>query len=74
MAGADCIREASMAKFMASELAVQAATSSLLLHGGAGYMEEMKVARLFRDAPEAWIGEGTNEIQLLVISKALGLL
>lgn len=74
MAGKDCIREASMAKFMASELAVQAATSSLLLHGGAGYMEEMKVARLFRDAPEAWIGEGTNEIQLLVISKALGLL
>lgn len=74
MAGHDCIREASMAKFMASELAVQAATSSLLLHGGAGYMEEMKVARLFRDAPEAWIGEGTNEIQLMVIAKAMGLL
>ncbi len=63
-----------MAKFMSSELAVQAASTSLLLHGGAGYMEEMKVARLYRDAPEAWIGEGTNEIQLLVVARSLGLL
>ncbi len=74
MAGRDCTREASMAKLLASEFAVQAATTALLLHGGAGYMEEMKVARLFRDAPEAWIGEGTNEIQLMVIAKSLGLL
>ena len=74
MAGKDCIREASMGKLLASEIAVEAASKSLLLHGGAGYMEEMKVARLYRDAPEAWIGEGTNEIQLLVISKTLGLL
>ena len=74
MDGQDCVREASMAKLLASELAVETATSSLLLHGGAGYMEGMKIARLFRDAPEAWIGEGTNEIQLLVISKTLGLL
>lgn len=74
MAGKDCIREASMGKLLASEIAVEAAGKSLLLHGGAGYMEEMKVARLYRDAPEAWIGEGTNEIQLLVISKTLGLL
>jgi len=63
-----------MGKLLASEIAVEAASKSLLLHGGAGYMEEMKVARLYRDAPEAWIGEGTNEIQLLVISKTLGLL
>ena len=74
MAGEDGSKEASMAKLLASELAVSAATQSLLLHGGAGYMESMKIARLFRDAPEAWIGEGTNEIQLLVISKHLGLL
>jgi alkylation response protein AidB-like acyl-CoA dehydrogenase len=74
MAGRECIREASMAKFMSSEAAVQAATTSLLLHGGAGYMEEMKIARLYRDAPEAWIGEGTNEIQLLVIARSLRLL
>lgn len=74
MAGVKCDREASMAKFLASELAVGAASTGLLLHGGAGYMEEMKIARLFRDAPEAWIGEGTNEIQLLVIAKTAGLL
>ena len=74
MAGIKCEREASMAKFLASELAVGAASTSLLLHGGAGYMEDMKIARLFRDAPEAWIGEGTNEIQLLVIAKTAGLL
>lgn len=74
MAGRDCTREASMAKLLASEFAVHASTTALLLHGGAGYMEEMKVARLFRDAPEAWIGEGTNEIQLMLIAKSLGLL
>ncbi len=74
MAGQDCTRQASMAKLLASELAVQSATTALLLHGGAGYMEEMKVARLYRDAPEAWIGEGTNEIQLMVIAKTLGML
>ena len=74
MAGHDCIREASMAKYLASEAAVRTAAEALLLHGGAGYMEEMKVARLYRDAPEAWIGEGTNEIQLSVIARSLGLL
>ncbi len=74
MAGHDCIREASMAKYLASEAAVRVTAEALLLHGGAGYMEEMKVARLYRDAPEAWIGEGTNEIQLSVIARSLGLL
>jgi alkylation response protein AidB-like acyl-CoA dehydrogenase len=74
MAGHDCVREASMAKYLASEAAVRVAADALLLHGGAGYMEEMKVARLYRDAPEAWIGEGTNEIQLGVIARSLGLL
>lgn len=74
MAGEDASKEASMAKFLASELAVNASSQSLLLHGAAGYMESMKIAQLFRDAPEASIGEGTNEVQLLVISKSLGLL
>jgi len=73
MAGRDCIREASMAKYLASEAAVRVTSDALLLHGGAGYMEEMKIARLYRDAPEAWIGEGTNEIQLGVIARSLGL-
>ena len=74
MAERECIREASMAKYLASETAVRVTGEALLLHGGAGYMEEMKVARLYRDAPEAWIGEGTNEIQLQVIARTLGLL
>lgn len=74
MAGLDASTEASMAKFLASELAVEASKTALLLHGGAGYMEETKIARLYRDAPEAWIGEGTNEIQLSVVGKSLGLL
>jgi alkylation response protein AidB-like acyl-CoA dehydrogenase len=74
MAGHDCVREASMAKLLASEMAVRATSEALLLHGGAGYMEEMKVAQLYRDAPEAWIGEGTNEIQMHVIARSLELL
>jgi len=74
MAGHDCAREASMAKLLASEIAVRATGEALLLHGGAGYMEDMKIARLYRDAPEAWIGEGTNEIQMHVISRTMGLL
>jgi alkylation response protein AidB-like acyl-CoA dehydrogenase len=74
MAGQHCMREASMAKLMASKMAVRAAGEALLLHGGAGYMEEMKIAQLYRDAPEAWIGEGTNEIQLHVIARTLELL
>ncbi|MBI2206393.1 MAG: hypothetical protein HYU41_21385 [Candidatus Rokubacteria bacterium] len=73
MAGRESVREASMAKCLASELAVRVAADALLLHGGAGYLEEMKIARLYRDAPEAWIGEGTNEIQLGVIARSLGL-
>ena len=74
MAGYDCAREASMAKLLASEMAVRATSEALLLHGGAGYMEEMKIAQLYRDAPEAWIGEGTNEIQMHVIARSLELL
>lgn len=73
MAGKDCAREASMAKLSSSKAAMDACTSGLLLHGGAGYMNEMKIAELYRDAPEAWIGEGTNEIQKLVIARTMGL-
>jgi alkylation response protein AidB-like acyl-CoA dehydrogenase len=73
MAGQECVREASIAKFLASEIAVRASQEALLLHGGAGYMTEMRISRLYRDAPEAWIGEGTNEIQLHVISRAMGM-
>lgn len=73
MAGRECGREAAMAKYLAGDLALHATRTALLIHGGAGYMEEMKVARLYRDAPEAWIGEGTGDIQLHVIARSLGL-
>ena len=57
----------------ASELAVRAANVSLQVHGGYGYMEEAPIARFYRDAKILTIGEGTSEIQRLVIARGLGL-
>jgi alkylation response protein AidB-like acyl-CoA dehydrogenase len=64
---------AAMAKLFASELAVRAANTSLQVHGGYGYMEEAPIARFYRDAKILTIGEGTSEIQRLVIARGLGL-
>ena len=64
---------AAMAKLFASELAVRAASTSLQVHGGYGYMEEAPIARFYRDAKILTIGEGTSEIQRLVIARGLGL-
>ena len=64
---------AAMAKLFASELAVRAADVSLQVHGGYGYMEEAPIARFYRDAKILTIGEGTSEIQRLVIARGLGL-
>jgi short/branched chain acyl-CoA dehydrogenase len=65
--------EAAMAKLFASELAVKAANVSLQVHGGYGYMEEAPIARFYRDAKILTIGEGTSEIQRIVIARSLGL-
>lgn len=73
MAGQECSVEASKAKYFASTLAQRATTEALHIHGGWGYMTEFEVERLYRDAPESVIGEGTAEIQLRVIARALGL-
>ena len=73
MAGRDCAVEASKAKYFASTLAQRATTEALHVHGGWGYMAEFGVERLYRDAPEAVIGEGTAEIQLRVIARSLGM-
>jgi butyryl-CoA dehydrogenase len=62
-----------MAKLFASELAVRAANVSLQVHGGFGYMEEAPIARFYRDAKILTIGEGTSEIQKIVIARGLGL-
>jgi alkylation response protein AidB-like acyl-CoA dehydrogenase len=65
-------REAAMAKLFASETAVRAANQAIQIHGGMGYMEEMPVSRFWRDAKLTEIGEGTSEIQRLVIARQMG--
>ena len=63
--------EAGMAKLFASETAFEVATESMRIHGGYGYTTELPVERYYRDAPLMIIGEGTNEIQRLVIARGL---
>jgi alkylation response protein AidB-like acyl-CoA dehydrogenase len=63
--------EAGMAKLFASETALELATEAMRIHGGYGYTTEMPVERYYRDAPLMIIGEGTNEIQRLVIARGL---
>ena len=62
---------ASMAKVFASEVAMKAATRSLQIHGGAGYTTEFPIERMFRDAKLTEIGEGTSEVQRMVIAREL---
>src|SRR2546426_4464733 len=62
---------ASMAKVFASEAAMKATTKSLQIHGGAGYITEFPIERMFRDAKLTEIGEGTSEIQRMVIAREL---
>lgn len=69
--GARCDVEAGMAKLFASEAAFSIATDSMRVHGGVGYTTELPVERYYRDAPLMLIGEGTNEIQRLVIARGL---
>lgn len=65
-------REAAIAKLFASEAAVRVADQAVQIHGGYGYIEESAVARFYRDAKILTIGEGTSEIQRLVIARELG--
>jgi butyryl-CoA dehydrogenase len=62
-----------MAKLHATEAAVTATRIATQVHGGYGFMEEYPVARFYRDAKILEIGEGTSEIQRLVIARGLGL-
>ncbi len=64
-------REASMAKLFASELAMRTTTRAVQIHGGYGYTKEYPVERMMRDAKIGEIGEGTSEIQRLVIARSL---
>lgn len=63
--------EAGMAKYFASEVALKASLEAMRIHGGYGYSQEFVVERLYRDAPLMAIGEGTNDIQRMVIARAL---
>ncbi|MEV7803649.1 acyl-CoA dehydrogenase family protein [Microbispora sp. NPDC088329] len=63
--------EAAMAKYFASEVALRATMEAMRVHGGYGYSQEFVVERLYRDAPLMAIGEGTNDVQRLIIAKAL---
>ena len=64
-------REAAMAKLYASELAMRATTKAVQLHGGYGYTTDYPVERMMRDAKICEIGEGTSEIQRIVIARQL---
>jgi alkylation response protein AidB-like acyl-CoA dehydrogenase len=66
-------QEASVAKLYASELSRRAANEAVQIHGGYGFMDEFPISRFYRDQKVLEIGEGTNEVQRLVIARGLGL-
>ena len=67
--GERCDMEAGMAKYFATEAALENATESQRIHGAYGYSTEYDVERLYRDAPLLCIGEGTNEMQRIIIAR-----
>jgi short-chain 2-methylacyl-CoA dehydrogenase len=71
--GRDHVAAAAAAKLVASEAAVAAAREAVQIHGGYGFIEEFPVARFYRDAKVLEIGEGTSEIQRLILARDLGL-
>ena len=70
-AGEPCLKEASMAKLFASEMAEGVCSDAIQVHGGYGYLADFPVERIYRDVRICKIYEGTSEIQRLVISRAL---
>ncbi|HZM34012.1 MAG TPA: acyl-CoA dehydrogenase family protein [Burkholderiales bacterium] len=69
--GERCDLEAGMAKYFATEAAFENAHEAMRIHGGYGYSKEFAVERLYRDAPLLCIGEGTNEMQRIIIAKQM---
>jgi alkylation response protein AidB-like acyl-CoA dehydrogenase len=69
--GRPAMHAAAMAKLFSSETAMKAATKAVQIHGGAGYITEFPVERIFRDAKLTEIGEGTSEIQRIVIAREI---
>jgi butyryl-CoA dehydrogenase len=62
-------KEAAMAKLFATDMSERACHKAIQIHGGYGYMREYEVERMYRDQRLCAIGEGTNEIQRLVIAR-----
>jgi alkylation response protein AidB-like acyl-CoA dehydrogenase len=69
--GERCDMEAGMAKLFASEAAIENSLEAMRIHGGYGYSKEFDVERFYRDAPLLAIGEGTNELQRIIIARQL---
>ena len=69
--GERCDEEAGMAKLFASEMCGQVTLDAMRIHGGYGYIKDLPLERYYRDAPLMIIGEGTNEIQKLIIARSL---
>ena len=67
--GERCDMEAGMAKYFSSEAALENATEAMRIHGAYGYSKEYPIERLYRDAPLLCIGEGTNEMQRIIIAR-----
>ncbi len=72
-AGRPFALEAAMAKLYTGELSARVSGAALQIHGGYGYMDESAISRLYRDQKILEIGEGTNEVQRMVIARHLGL-
>ena len=71
--GREFAKEAAMAKLYTGELSHRVANAALQIHGGYGFMDESAISRLYRDQKILEIGEGTNEVQRMVIARHLGL-
>jgi alkylation response protein AidB-like acyl-CoA dehydrogenase len=69
--GQRCDLEAGMAKLFATEAALDVALEAMRIHGAYGYSKEYEIERLYRDAPLLVIGEGTNELQRIIIARQL---
>ncbi|MCV2447772.1 acyl-CoA dehydrogenase family protein [Paracoccus sp. DMF] len=70
-AGKPCLREASMAKLFASEMAEKVCSAAIQIHGGYGYLADYPVERIYRDVRVCQIYEGTSEVQRMVIARGL---
>ena len=70
-AGQPCLKEAAMAKLVASEAAERVCSDAIQVHGGYGYLEDYPVARIWRDVRVCQIYEGTSDIQRLIIARQI---